>query len=144
MSLKYKLIWRKDLRKDAPADARLVYGATKATRRYAFAEMCQDIVDNCSATEGDVKMVVSALVSHAKKALLRGEIVVIEGLGNLQLRSGSIGVASEEEFRTHMMKKPNVLFRPSTSLLELKDKAKFEAYEVVERSVECDKTHSLD
>lgn len=144
MSLKYKLIWRKDLRKDAAADARLVYGATKASRKYSFEEMCSEIESTCSATEADVKMVISALVTQAKKALLRGEIVAIEGLGNLQMRAGSKGVASEEEFKTHLMKRPVILFRPSTSLLDLRDKAKFEAMEVVTKTEECDKPHSLD
>ncbi|MGL4327964.1 MAG: hypothetical protein ACRCS7_10900, partial [Tannerellaceae bacterium] len=68
----------------------------------------------------------------------------INGFGNLRLQAGSMGVGSEEEFKTNLMKKPKVIFRPSTSLLEVRGQVRYEALQVTEKSVECDKPHSLD
>ena len=144
MALRYKTVWKKDMRQGAAQGAKLLYGATGVTAQYSFDQLCKDITDNCSATASDVMMVVSAMVTMAKKALLRGETVVINGFGNLRLQAGSQGVAAEEEFKTNLMKKPKVIFRPSTSLLEVRDQVRFEAMQVTENTVECDKPHSLD
>ena len=144
MALRYKTVWKKDMRKDAQQGAKLLYGATVVTAQYSFDQLCKDITDNCSATASDVMMVVSAMVTMAKKALLRGETVVISGFGNLRLQSGSQGVTSEEEFKTHLMKRPKVIFRPSTSLLEVRDQVRYEAMQVAAKVVECDKPHSID
>ncbi|MGL5705706.1 MAG: HU family DNA-binding protein [Tannerellaceae bacterium] len=144
MALRYKTVWKKDMRKDAQEGAKLLYGATVVTAQYSFDQLCKDITDNCSATASDVMMVVSAMVTMAKKALLRGETVVINGFGNLRLQAGSQGVGSEDEFKTNLMKKPKVIFRPSTSLLEVRGQVRYEALQVTEKTVECDKPHSLD
>ncbi|MGL6179805.1 MAG: HU family DNA-binding protein [Tannerellaceae bacterium] len=144
MALKYKTILRKDMRKGAAEGAKLVYGITKATGLYSFQQMCDDITDTCSATEPDVRMVISAMVLMAKKAMLRGETVVIDGFGNLQLKAGSTGVENAEDFKVSMMKAPRLLFRASKSLLKIQSDARFEMIESVEVPVECDKTHSLD
>ena len=144
MALKYKTILRKDMRKGAAADAKLVYGITKATGQYLFQQMCDDITDTCSATEPDVRMVISAMVLMAKKAMLRGETVVIEGFGNLQLKAGSAGVENAEDFKVSLMKKPRLLFRASKSLLKIQNDARFEMIDAVEVPVECDRPHSLD
>ncbi len=144
MALKYKTVLRKDMRKGAAADAKLVYGITKVTGKYSFKQLCTDITDTCSATEPDVRMVISAMVLMAKKALLRGETVVIDGFGNLQLKAGSAGVETAEEFKVSLMKTPRLLFRPSLSLLEVQKDARFEMLETVGVSVECDKPHSID
>ena len=45
MALKYKTILRKDMRKGAAEDAKLVYGITKATGQYSFQQLCDDITD---------------------------------------------------------------------------------------------------
>lgn len=71
-------------------------------------------------------------------------MIQINGFGNLRLQAGSQGVAAEEEFKTHLMKRPKVIFRPSTSLLEVRDQVRYEALQVAEKTVACDKPHSLD
>ena len=77
MALRYKTVWKKDMRQGAAQGAKLLYGATVVTAQYSIDQLCKHITDNCSATASDVMMVVSAMVVMAKKALLRGETVVI-------------------------------------------------------------------
>lgn len=144
MALKYKTVWRKNMHKDAAADSKLVYGATKSAGKYMLEQMCSDISEMSTASEGDVRLVICGMVQIIKKALLRGETVVIDGLGNFQLTAGSTGAATEEEFKVHMMKRPGLVYRPAQSMLSIRDQAKFELIETVEKMEECDKSHSLD
>ncbi|MGL5619082.1 MAG: HU family DNA-binding protein [Tannerellaceae bacterium] len=144
MALKYKTVLRKNMHKDAPADSKLVYGATKSAGKYSLDQLSSDISEVSTASEGDIRLVICGMVQMVKKALLRGETVVIDGFGNFQLKAGSTGVATEEEFKVHLMKRPNLVFRPSQSMQVVRDQAKFELIETVAKSAECDKPHSLD
>ncbi|MGL5562418.1 MAG: hypothetical protein ACRDCN_07360 [Tannerellaceae bacterium] len=46
MAWKCKMILRKDMRKDAQAGAKLLYGATVVTAQYWFDQLCKDITGN--------------------------------------------------------------------------------------------------
>ena len=75
MSVRYKLVLRKDLSKDAPAGAQKYYASVNNNGTLPFKQMCQSIAAYSTASPGDVKVVLDGLMFFMKDALLRGEIV---------------------------------------------------------------------
>ncbi len=61
-----------------------------------------------------------------KNALLRGEIVQFGELGNFQINTGSKGVATAEEFKTNLIRKARIIFRPGALLKDTLGKVNYE------------------
>lgn len=139
MSIKYRLVQRKDLSKGAAEDAKKFYASVNNTGQYDFQTTCERIASYSTASRGDVMLVMDGLVMCLKEALLRGEVVQLGDLGNFQINVGSTGVATEEEFQVTMMRRPRILFRPGKILKEVLQNVSFEKLPVVLK--ECDKEH---
>ncbi|WP_075557938.1 HU family DNA-binding protein [Parabacteroides timonensis] len=126
MSVRYKLVLRKDLSKDAPAGAQKYYASVNNNGTLPFKQMCQSIAAYSTASPGDVKVVLDGLMFFMKDALLRGEIVQMGDVGNFQINVGSRGVATAKEFKAALIRKPRIVFRPGVELKEILDKVSFE------------------
>ena len=50
MAVKYRLVLRKDMSKDAPADGKLVYAVSSSTGMCDTYQMCEIIADRSAAT----------------------------------------------------------------------------------------------
>ena len=86
MALKYKLIQRKDMSKDAEEGDKKYYGSISATGTCGMDQICSSISAYSTASPGDVKLVLDGLAFVASEALLRGEVVQFGELGNFQLK----------------------------------------------------------
>lgn len=126
MSVRYKLVLRKDLSKDAAEDAQKYYASVNSNGIMTFRQACTAISAYSTASPGDVKVVLDGLLFVLKESLLRGEVVQMGELGNFQINVGSSGTPTAEEFKATMIRKPRIVFRPSVSLKEILGKVSFE------------------
>lgn len=81
MSVRYKLVLRKDLSKEAPSGAQKYYASVNNNGTLPYKQMCQSIAAYSTASPGDVHVVIDGLLFFMKDALLRGEIVQLGGNG---------------------------------------------------------------
>lgn len=116
MALKYRLVQRKDMSKDAAEGAKKFYGSVSATGTLGFDQICSSISAYSTASPGDVKLVLDGLVFVASEALLRGEVVQLGELGNFQLKMSSTGTDVAADYEASMLSRPHIVFRPSIRL----------------------------
>ena len=126
MSVRYKLVLRKDLSKDAPAGSQKYFASVNSNGMMSYKQMCTSIAAYSTASPGDVHVVMDGLLFVLKEALLRGEVVQAGELGNFQINAGSGGTPTTEEFKATLIRKPRIVFRPSVALKEILDKVSFE------------------
>ena len=126
MSVRYKLVLRKDLSKEAPSGAQKYYASVNNNGTLPYKQMCQSIAAYSTASPGDVHVVIDGLLFFMKDALLRGEIVQLGEIGNFQINVGSAGTATAKEFKAALIRKPRIVFRPSVELKDILDKVSFE------------------
>lgn len=116
MSLKFRVVQRPDMTKDAKEGAKKYYGSISATGMLTLEQLCSSISAYSTASQGDVKLVLDGMVYIASEALLRGEIVQLGDLGHFQLKMSSESVDSSSDFKASMFYNPRITFRPSTRL----------------------------
>ena len=122
MSVKYRLVLRKDMTKGAAADAKLFYAASSSNGMCDLASLCEIIADRSAATAGDVKLVLDGLLFVVKQKLQDGQTIQLGDLGYFQAVLGSKGSPTKKE----LVRRPRVVFRPGKTLLELAKKLKVE------------------
>lgn len=116
MSIKYKLVLKKDLTKGAADDAKRYYASTPVSGTMSFNSICDVIADRSTASDGDVALVVRGLIRTMEEALLRNEVVQMDTLGNFRLSFGSSGSVLEKDFQANMIRKPKIIFTPGAKL----------------------------
>ncbi|MCD7936902.1 MAG: HU family DNA-binding protein [Tannerellaceae bacterium] len=126
MALSYKLISRRNLAKDAPADSRLYYAQTRATGEATLSEICSLIQERSTVSSADVKAVLDSLIFVMKHELANGRIVRLTDFGSFRITFGSTGTETEEEFTSACIRRPKYTFTPGP---ELRDRAKTLRYE---------------
>lgn len=126
MSVKYRLVLRKDMTKGAAADAKLFYAASSSNGMCDLASLCEIIADRSAATAGDVKLVLDGLLFVVKQKLQDGQTIQLGDLGYFQAVLGSKGSPTKKEFTIDLVRRPRVVFRPGKTLLELAKKLKVE------------------
>jgi len=131
MALKYRLVQRKDMGKDAVEGSKKYYGSVSSTGTLGFDQICSSISAYSTASPGDVKLVLDGFVFVASEALLRGEVVQFGELGNFQLKLGSGGVSDAKDYDASMFKRPHIVFRPSIRLKTAVAKVNVEKWPVV-------------
>ena len=90
MPAKYKLVLRKDMRKDAAEGSKLYYASANTTGTCDVYELCDLISAQSTASSGDVKLILDELVNVMRRNLGKGEVVKVGELGSFQLRTRSI------------------------------------------------------
>ena len=80
MSVKYRLVLRKDMTKGAAADAKLFYAASSSSGMCDLAGLCEIIADRSAATAGDVKLVLDGLLFVVKQKLQDGQTIQLGDL----------------------------------------------------------------
>lgn len=119
MSVKYKLVLKKDLTKDAATDAKRYYASANVTGMMDFDTICDVVADRSTASDGDVALVLLGLIRCMREALLRGEVVQLGALGNFRISLGSSGVVNADDFQASMIRKPRIIFSPGVKLREM-------------------------
>ena len=117
MSVKYKLVLKKDLTKGAATDAKRYYASANVTGMMDFDTICDVVADRSTASDGDVALVLLGLIRCMQEALLRGEVVQLGALGNFRLSLGSSG---------SLIRKPRIIYSPGVKLREMIAKVSIE------------------
>lgn len=128
MAVKYRLVLRKDMSKDAEADAKLVYAVSSSTGMCDTDQLCEIIADRSAATPGDVKLVLDGVVHVLKQKLPEGQTVQLGDLGYFQAVLGSKGADTEKDFSANLIKRRRIRFRPGKLLKQMADNFKTERY----------------
>lgn len=126
MSVKYKLVLKKDLSKNAATDAKRYYASANVTGMMNFETICDVVADRSTASDGDVALVLLGVIRCMQEALLRGEVVQLGALGNFRISLGSSGVANADDFHVSMIRKPRIIYSPGVKLREMISKVTLE------------------
>ncbi len=105
MALKYHVVERRDMRKDAAEGSTLFYGQIRAQEKISFEKLCNAISGHTTASKGDVQVVISGLLYMLKEYLDLGLIVQVGELGNFRLTAGCKGADTKEGFNTFILRK---------------------------------------
>lgn len=119
MSLKFKLVQRKDFSQDAADDDKLFYAQIVSNGVVSFDELCDDVAEESALSSADVKATMDRIVRKVKQHLRNGRTVSLGELGTLRLSIGSKGAETAKSFDANtMMKKPNIIYTPPKKLKE--------------------------
>lgn len=129
MSVKYRLIKKKNLGKDSEDVPEKIYAQPVYSDLVKFDEILQDIVESGIPTN-QVKGVSDRMNHLFIKHLAAGRRVQFGELGNFRYGVGSIGVAPDGKFQQEMIKVPKVVFSPGSVLRKAKKNVEFEKYRI--------------
>lgn len=120
--LKFKLIEKKDMSKDAEADDKLYYPQLVSNGRVTFESLCDEVAEQSSLTSGDIKNCVDRLVNCLARHLQEGRSVDVGDLGSFRINIRSKGAKSIKEYDTEtMMRAPSVQYFIGKKLREMRD-----------------------
>ena len=96
-------------------------GTAVKTGEYTFDDLATDINNSTTVTKADAKAVLASIKPFVIKALLGGQVVVLEDLGRLQISLqgkcyNAETMASEEFSPSAMIKSHRIVFRPDKDL----------------------------
>ena len=141
--IKYKLIERKNLSKDAEPDSTLYYPILVSNGKVSFDDLCNEIAEQGSLTSGDVKNCIDRLIYNAAQHLKEGRGVDTGDLGSFSIYVRSSGAATKEEYDPQkMMRTPKVRFFPGKLLREVQERVQYERVNSDEPTVEEDEEES--
>jgi predicted histone-like DNA-binding protein len=143
MAVKYRLIDRRNLGKDAGETPRKLYAQAVNNGYVTFDELCEDISELCTLTSADVKAVLDRMNFVLDKNLRAGRIVQFGEIGNFRMAVGSSGAETAEDFSASMIRVPKIVFTPGKRLRKARTNTGFEKdvpYEAA-ASNECDRPH---
>lgn len=143
MALKYHVVKRSDLSKDAARGDVLYYGQVRAGDRVTLTELCESISALSTASEGDVLVVLEGLLMLMRQNLIKGHIVEFGDIGSFRMVAGSSGVEEEEDFHTSLFKKGKIVYVPGVRLKHLFHKVQYEKCQFVEKEIPCDRDHAV-
>lgn len=126
MALKYHLIQRPDLSKNAVAGKKLVHGQVRSIRTIELDHVCDLISDSSTASRGDVKNILSGLTQIMIRHMGFGDVFRFGELGSFRMIAGCKGAQSEAEFSTLLFKKGRVIFTPGPMLKRVAADVRFE------------------
>ena len=125
--IKYKLISRKNMKKDAEPDSTLLYPQLVSNGRVPFETLCEEIAEQTSLTTGDVKNCVDRLIRNTARHLKEGRSVDMGDLGSFSPILRSSGAATTEEYDPEQQMRPlKVRYTPGKMLREVQDHLKYQ------------------
>ena len=87
------------------------FARARKTGKVGMTEIAEEIQRNCSATCGDVTLVLTELMDVISDHLLNGEEVTIDGLGSFRVGVTSDSVANPAAFKKSNIRSVNLKFR---------------------------------
>jgi predicted histone-like DNA-binding protein len=143
MSVKFRLINRPNLGKDAGTAPRKVYAQVVNNGYVTFDELCGSIAENCTLTSADVKAVLDRMNYELDRNLRAGRIVQFGEIGNFRMSAGSSGSVGEKNFSTSLIRMPRIVFIPGKSLRTTRSQTTFEKQTLPKDESEsaCDREH---
>lgn len=128
MAINYSVTQRANP-KDSMAEPKW-YANAQVAANYSFDTMCSDVEKMSTATDGDVRAVLSTALYCIEQALRRSESVTLGDLGTFAVGLSSTGTDTAEEFTAANISKARVTFRPARRLKELAKAFQYKRVEV--------------
>ncbi len=128
MAINYSVTQRANP-KDSMAEPKW-YANAQVAANYSFDTLCSDVEKMSTATDGDVRAVLSTALYCIEQALRRSESVTLGDLGTFAVGLSSTGTDTAEEFTAANISKARVTFRPARRLKELAKAFQYKRVEV--------------
>lgn len=128
MPLKFRLVKRKDMSKDAEDGAELYFAQTSITKKVDLNRICARISKYSTASRGDILLVLDGLITVMNESLADGESVHLGDFGSFRMVAGSKGATTEKEFNTSLFNRAHIVFYPGTMLMNIVRDASFEKW----------------
>ena len=128
MPLIYTLVKRKDMSKDAASGATLYHAQTSITTKLTLNKICTRIENICTASRGEIILVLDGLIKVMNEALSDGESIHLGEFGSFRMVAGSKGSATVDGFTTALFNRAHIVFYPGTMLINLVNNVSFERY----------------
>ena len=125
MSLKYKLIERRNLGKDQASNPKKLYAVPVYSDLVSFEELLGEISE-AGIPSNQVKGVFDRMIYLMKKHLAAGRRVQFGEFGNFRYGVGSEGALTEEAFKASLIRQPRVIFSPGSALRKARKNTVFE------------------
>lgn len=126
MSVKYKLVVKKNLGEDKADVPEKKYAQIVSGDFIAFPELIEEVSDSSGVGSAGVKAVLDRLNVVLVRHLQHGRRVSVGELGTFRFTIGSTGVIDEKSFDTSLIREPKVRFFPGKALRTIKSQASFE------------------
>ena len=118
MAITYR-IWKKKFKNKDGQDQEKFYACKKTNRTLSTEDVCQQISEASSLTEGDVMSALLGLSKITQRALTMGHNVNLEGIGTIGLSVTSAAMDSPKDISKVKVKAKRIPFRPDKSLKEI-------------------------
>ena len=102
-------------------------GTTVKSGEYTFDDLANDINNSTTVTKADAMAVLASIKPYITKALLAGQVVILQDIGHFQVslqgKCYNAETLADKEFKpAEMIKSHRIVFRPDKELKkELKD-----------------------
>lgn len=126
MTLKYRLVQRRNLGKDQIEVPKKMYAQMIDSELVKFEDLVEEIGDSTVAGSAGVKAVLDRLNVTLVRHLRNGRRVSVGELGIFRLCFGSSGVVHEKDFKVSLLHEPHVRFMPGKALRTMKGLVNFE------------------
>lgn len=124
----YKVVSKKNIiDKTKPAK---YYAQVQNTGRMSLDSIEEELEKSSSVTRGDVKSIMANLQDLVCKALRRGNVVQLGGIGTFRVSVSSKGTEKADNFTAQQITKARVNFRAGTGLSDTISKLKYAKYGV--------------
>lgn len=124
MAITYR-IWKKKFQNKDGQILEKFYACKKTNRTLSTKEVCQQISEASSLTEGDVMSALLGLSKITQNALAMGHNVNLEGIGTIGLSVTSAAMDSPKDISKVKVKAKRITFRPDKSLKEILKNLRF-------------------
>ena len=128
MPLVYTLVKRKDMSKGATEGSTLYHAQTSITKQLTLNKICTRIENLCTASRGEIILVLDGLIKVMNEALSDGESIHLGEFGSFRMVAGSKGSPTVDGFSTALFNRAHIVFYPGTMLKNIVNTVSFERY----------------
>lgn len=128
MPLVYTLVKRKDMSKGATEGSTLYHAQTSITKQLTLNKICTRIENLCTASRGEIILVLDGLIKVMNEALSDGESIHLGKFGSFRMVAGSKGSPTIDGFSTALFNRAHIVFYPGTMLKNIVNTVSFERY----------------
>lgn len=125
MSVKYRLVKKKNLGKDNVSIPQKMYAQPIYSDLVSFEELLGEIAE-AGIPSNQVKGVANRMNHLIRKHLAAGRRVQFGEFGNFRYGIGSTGAATTEDFDPSQIKTPKIVFSPGEALRKARKDTRFE------------------
>ena len=137
MSVKFRLVQKKNMMKGAVEGSKLYYPVLVGNGTVSFSDLCDEVAEQSSLTSGDVKNCVDRLIYAISNHLSNGRTVDAGDIGRFRVSLRSSGAATAETYSVATnMRQPRVIYTPGKRLRGTQSNATFSRVIMTQTTVE--------